>query len=131
MFSMPDAIVVASLLIAGGMVLSGWLLSRHRAAKFPAPAQPFPLLPAMAALPPLSAEALPVEPSGIAVEPETRLEVGAAVLANWNGVWWRAQVIGLERDGRVRIHYAGWDSSWDETVSRGNLQMDISGSVRA
>jgi hypothetical protein len=84
---------------------------------------PFP------SLPPLPPEAFPVDPSGIAVEPETRLEVGSMVLANWGGVWWNAEVLGLERDGGVRIHYAGWDSSWDATLPRKQLQIDISRSV--
>jgi hypothetical protein len=67
---------------------------------------------------------MPVQPSGLPVGPDTPLEVGAAVLANWRGVWWRAQVVALEPGDLVRIHYVGWDSRWDETVPRSSLLLD-------
>ena len=129
MFAMPDAIVVASIIVAVAMVASAWIVSRRPHSSSPAVKPSMPMMATFPPLPSLPPEAFPVEPSGIAVEPETHLEVGTAVLASWNGVWWHAQVMGLERDGRVRIHYVGWDSSWDATVSRDELQMDISSSV--
>src|SRR5262245_7398849 len=129
MFAMPEAIIVASIIIAVGMLLSAWIVARRLSVKSPVPIQSFPMPSVLPSLVPLPPEAFPVEPSGIPVEPETSLEIGTPVLANWNGAWWRAQVIGHERDGRVRIHYVGWDSSWDTTLTRGELQMDISSSV--
>ena len=129
MFTMPEAIVVASIVLASGMVLSAWIISRRPPPRSPTAAPTRPAPPAFDPRHPRPPEACPVEPSGIPVEPETRLGIGTAVLANWGGTWWRARVIGLERDGRVRIHYVGWGPSWDSTVSRGDLQMDISSSV--
>jgi hypothetical protein len=77
----------------------------------------------------LPPEALPVEPSGIAVGPDTLVKPGAAVLANWQGLWWRAQVLSVGPADSVRIHYVGWDAMWDETVPRSALQVDISESL--
>lgn len=130
MFGMPEAIVAASVILAAAMVLSAWLISRRPRTTSQAAVQS-PMLPSLpfAPLPPLPPEAFPVEPSGITVEPDTRLEVGSTVLADWGGAWWKAQVVSLKRDGSVRIHYLGWDSSWDATVSREHLQMDISSSM--
>jgi len=46
------------------------------------------------------------------------LRVGDAVEAEWNGAWYPATVLAVQPDGRVRIHYTGWSSTWDETVPR-------------
>jgi hypothetical protein len=40
----------------------------------------------------------------------------------------RAQVVSVEPDGKVRIHYEGWDARWDETVPRSRLQEEKTGS---
>lgn len=101
MFALPEAIVLASAMIAVAIVLSAIILGRALMNR------PLPSPVTMAALPPmpeLPPEAAPVEPSGIPVHANTRLEIGTPLLANWNGLWWRAQVIGLQNDGQVRIH---------------------------
>jgi hypothetical protein len=33
----------------------------------------------------------------------------------WGGTWWKAKVL-EQKDGKYRIHYVGWDSSWDEWI---------------
>src|SRR5262249_8190374 len=53
--------------------------------------------------------------SSTPVTAKTRLRIGDAVHAEWRGSWWPAEVIGLEDDGDVTVHYTGWDHSWDET----------------
>jgi hypothetical protein len=80
---------------------------------------------------PKGEEGFPVEPSGIAVEPETPLEVGSVVLSFSQGRWWRAEVVALEGDEDVRIHYPGWDSKWDVTVPRSELQVYLGDSVQS
>lgn len=86
---------------------------------------------AQAALPvielPQSEEGKPVEPSDIPVRPDTPLEIGSTVLSFSQGRWWRAQVIGLEPNDSVRLHFPGWDAKWDVTVSRDELQVDLHG----
>jgi hypothetical protein len=77
---------------------------------------------------PQSSEGFPVEPSGIHLEPETPLEVGSTVLSYSQGRWWRAEVVAVEGDD-VQIHYPGWDSKWDVTVPKTELQVDLSGSL--
>lgn len=79
------------------------------------------------ALPPLLDSAgigsLPVEPSGKAVENQTTLAPGTKVLALWEGDWWEAEVLSVQQDGSVEIHYTNWGPEWDETVSRDRLQL--------
>lgn len=72
---------------------------------------------------PTSEEGYPVEPSGIAVTPETKLSLGSTVLVPAQGQWWRAQVIGFEGPDHVRVHYLGWDAKWQEGVPRNELQV--------
>jgi hypothetical protein len=87
--------------------------------------------PASALEMPKGEEGYPVEPSGITVEPETPLEVGSIVLAYSQGRWWRAEVVALEGDDDVRIHFPGWDSKWDVTVPRNELQVYLGDSVQS
>ena len=76
---------------------------------------------------PLSAEGVPVTPSGIAVKSDTPLEPGSTVLAYSQGQWWRAKVVAVREDV-VQIHYPGWDAKWDESVRRSELQVDADAS---
>ena len=46
------------------------------------------------------------------------LRAGDAVEAEWKGAWYAATVLAVQPDERVRIHYTGWPSAWDETVPR-------------
>jgi hypothetical protein len=80
---------------------------------------------------PKSSEGFPVEPSGITVEPETPLEVGSIVLAFSQGRWWRAEVVALEENEMVRIHFPGWDAKWDVSVPRGELQVYLGESLQS
>ena len=78
---------------------------------------------------PESTEGIPVEPSGIAIEPETQLEAGSIVLSYSQGRWWRAEVVALEGEDDVLIHFPGWDAKWDVTVPRGELQVYLGDSI--
>ena len=40
---------------------------------------------------------------------------GDAVQVNWKGQWWPAQVIAVGK-GKWKVHYDGYESSWDEWV---------------
>jgi len=73
----------------------------------------------------------PLEPSGIPLQPETPLEIGSTVLAFSQGRWWRAEVVELEGDENVRLHFPGWDEKWDVTVPKTELQVDLAGSIEA
>jgi len=77
---------------------------------------------------PQGEEGFPVEPSGIHMEPETPLEAGAMVLAFSQGRWWRAEVVAVE-DDMVTLHYPGWDSKWDVTVPKTDLQVYLGDSI--
>jgi hypothetical protein len=73
---------------------------------------------------PSSAEGYPVAASGLPVEPGTPLEVGSRVLAYEQSQWWRAEVVALDPDNMVRIRFPGWDSRWDRSVSKTELQLN-------
>jgi hypothetical protein len=80
---------------------------------------------------PQSSAGFPVEPSGVHLDPETPLDIGAIVLAYSQGRWWRAEVVALDGEDTVTIHYPGWDSTWDVTVPKTELQVDLSGSIES
>jgi hypothetical protein len=66
----------------------------------------------------------PIASTGAAVTQDTPLRAGQLVQLEWNGAWWAARVVGLLPDGRVRVHYLGWEPRWDEEVPRSRLQLD-------
>ena len=72
---------------------------------------------------PLSPEGLPVDPTGIRVDDESHLETGTMVLAAWEGAWFRAVIVEMKPNERVLLHFLGWDSFWDDTYPRKQLQM--------
>jgi hypothetical protein len=94
-----------------------------QAAEMPVPAPMFET--------PSGPEGAPVEPSGIAIEPETPLDVGSVVLSFTQGRWWRAEVVALEDNDMVRIHFPGWDAKWDASVPRGELQVYLGESLQS
>lgn len=65
----------------------------------------------------------PIASSGIAVTAETKLKVDQEVQVESGDEWWAGKVLMLLPDGRAKIHYVGWDSSWDEEVPRSRLQL--------
>jgi hypothetical protein len=42
------------------------------------------------------------------------------LLVNWQGSWWPAVILASEK-GWYKVHYTGWDASWDEWVGRDRL----------
>ncbi len=48
-------------------------------------------------------------------------QVGSAVSIYWQGDWYSGQIIDA-RDGLYKVHYSGYDSSWDEWVDSSRLQ---------
>jgi hypothetical protein len=73
---------------------------------------------------PESAEGAPVAPTDIWVQTDTPLEPGSRVLAFSQGQWWRARVIAVEGEDRVRVNFVGWDPRWEESHRRSQLQLD-------
>lgn len=47
---------------------------------------------------------------------EDRAQSALPTFARWKDTYWRVQVAPA-RGGAFRIHYTGWDESWDETVA--------------
>jgi hypothetical protein len=42
---------------------------------------------------------------------------GDPLLVEWQGSWWKAHVLGVER-GQLTISYDGYGHEWDETIDR-------------
>jgi hypothetical protein len=72
-----------------------------------------------------------IQSSGIPVGQDTPLLIGQDLQVKYGGTWWAASIVGLEPDGRVRIHYFGWADSYDEVKSRAELQLDPDVRLRA
>ncbi|HZX32271.1 MAG TPA: caspase family protein [Rhodocyclaceae bacterium] len=51
-----------------------------------------------------------------AVSSKEGLVRGDAVDVEWHGSWYPGSVLEVKSQGRYRIHYDGYDSSWDEVV---------------
>ena len=69
--------------------------------------------------------------SGKAVDETTPLEVGQDLQIKWGSTWWAGTILGFESDGRAKVHYFGWASSYDEPKPRDELQLDSSARVKA
>jgi hypothetical protein len=65
----------------------------------------------------------PTQKVGDPVTDDTPLAVGTKVVAQWGNQWWDAEVLIVNPDGKVKIHYPGWDSKFDEVVPRDRLRL--------
>jgi hypothetical protein len=122
--SIPAAILLASLILSAAIIYAARIIAEPGGAGYPSSWSPAPVPSRTPLELPPSPEARPVKPSGIPVGPDTPLKAGGTVLAPDQGLWWRAEVVGLEDGGRVRVHYRGWDARWDRSVPRAELQVD-------
>jgi hypothetical protein len=122
--SIPAAILLASLILSAAVIYGARLIAEQVGSGY-APAAPAPAPLRTTVELPAAPEAQSVAPSGITIGPTTPLKVGATVLAPDQGRWWRAEVVALEDGGRVRVHFRGWDPTWDRSVSRDQLQVDV------
>jgi hypothetical protein len=64
-----------------------------------------------------------IPPVGVPVGPETPLAPGDFVEIQWGSQWWAGRVVRLEPQGRVWVHYLGWDPTNDEVVPRERLHV--------
>ncbi|HSA59469.1 MAG TPA: Tudor-knot domain-containing protein [bacterium] len=60
--------------------------------------------------------------SAPAAAPAAAFKAGDSVQVNWKGSWWNASVLQVLGGGRYRIHYDGYDSSWDENVGPSRIR---------
>jgi hypothetical protein len=128
--SIPSAILLASLILSAAIIYAAWMIAEQGGAGYAGrrvAVSPVPVPVRTEVQVPASPEAQPVQPSGVAVGPDTPLKVGDIVLAPDQDRWWRADVLALEEGGRVRVHYRGWPSTWDRTIARAQLQVDVRG----
>ncbi len=65
----------------------------------------------------------PVTASGRALEEDMPLKPGDLVLVQWQSQWYAGDVLEVQDDGKVKVHFRGWGEQWDEAVSRERLQL--------
>jgi hypothetical protein len=53
---------------------------------------------------------------------KSAFKVGDSVEIQWEGSWFPGQVLEVLSDGVFKIHYSGFDSSWDEVVTPARLR---------
>ena len=57
------------------------------------------------------------------VDADTKLAPGYRLQVEWKEKWYDGQVLAVNGDGTVKIHYVGYETSWDETVPRSRLYL--------
>ncbi|HEU4716507.1 MAG TPA: Tudor-knot domain-containing protein [Bacteroidia bacterium] len=67
-------------------------------------------------------DAQPVPSSSAPADAAPSFSKGDKVQVNWKGSWFPATILEVKADGKYRIHYTGYDSSWDETVSSSRIK---------
>ena len=60
----------------------------------------------------------PVEGSGAPVGPDSPVYEGDVLEVAWRDGHYRAVVVAAHPDGRLRVHYAGWEDELDEDIPR-------------
>ena len=55
----------------------------------------------------------------------TPLPPGTRLQAEWEYKWYDAEVLEVQRDGLVRVHFANYDSSWDRSVTYEQLRLIV------
>lgn len=48
-------------------------------------------------------------------------KAGDSVDVQWNGSWWQARILSVN-GGLYRVHYAGYGSNWDESVTAARVR---------
>lgn len=65
----------------------------------------------------------PYDENGYLVLGTTPLVEAQPVRSYWGASYFAAQVLAVNPDGTVRVHYTGWSDMWDANVSRVNLRI--------
>lgn len=54
-------------------------------------------------------------------KPAEEFPAGARVEVEWQGTWYEAEVLSVDAEG-WKIHYVGYEDSWNETVDRSRIR---------
>lgn len=57
-------------------------------------------------------------------------KVGDRVDVEWNGTWWKGEILEARSGNMYKVHYTGWASSWDEVVTSARIRPLTAGSKR-
>lgn len=66
-------------------------------------------------LPTLACEKKETKADAVLTKTTTQFAAGEKVDVEWNSKWWQAEILEA-KDGTYRVHYVGWNASWDENV---------------
>lgn len=70
-----------------------------------------------------AAESFPREARLAAARGPAAPRAGERVLAFSEGQWYKAKILGTATDGRIHVHYVGFDSSWDEWLPTAKVRV--------
>jgi hypothetical protein len=59
---------------------------------------------------------------GEPLEPESNVEAGAKLVAEWSGKWLPVKVLEPSSSGDVKVHWEGYADSFDEELPRSRLR---------
>lgn len=63
--------------------------------------------------------------------PANRIRFGFArnnepeLAVEWKGQWWPAVILESKASGHFKVHYTGWDASWDEWVTKDRMYVNL------
>ncbi len=97
----------------------------YRSHRAPRPAPVVVVVPrhAPAPAPCVVAPPPPSDEHGLLVLDSTPLVGGQSVLIEWGVSYYPGQVVAVNADGTVRVHYSSYDGMWDENVARYRLRL--------
>ena len=61
---------------------------------------------------------VPASALGAPLDADSAVFPGDVILVEWREDHYRAVIDRVHEDGRLRVHYAGWEESWDEDIPR-------------
>jgi hypothetical protein len=102
---------------AGKRVTAGTMLKAGDTVSTPSPVPPMPIDPILSLI------------NSHPVTKATPLEKNAKVQIEWAGYWCPGEVVDVQGDDLVKVHYTGWESYWDEVVPRERLRLQAPGSM--
>lgn len=78
--------------------------------------------------PSAKASASAASPASSAVATAGAFKNGDKVDVQWNGDWWKANVIAVNPGPTYKVHYEGWGNEWDESVAPARIRARTAGS---
>jgi hypothetical protein len=73
---------------------------------------------------------VPNNEQGVPVTADMKLSPGTPIQAQWGSFFYFAEVVSLEANGNIKVHYQGWSNHFDEALPRNKLRIDPADAAR-